>query len=365
MWFINPVDQYFQIIRLRDTLILQEQNKRNSQVTTSHLHVFWYKIRSPNPLRSLFTLCNQGWTWRWWLGQSLRRLSKTEPVFAGKSCRRSLPNNGGGKGDVLIPRTVYVFIVQVLDMVFLVWQKFILTFDFVFKKKYTGWWFQIFFMITPNLGEDSHFDKYFSDGLEPPTSISYVLLSRFCELSYDLICAGRDMNVFFSLGNDARHEKQVGMEVIGTSERLTSQSFCLDYEESLEQFGSPWISRGKEFTSKTECVALPVCHVEFFWRYGWIIPIVHIIVHRHHPMCAWSNCWNSWTLMNFSSLGMGIRITMFAEIFFGVKQLVLKNYGQNSPHLLANFPPFRRPRWFVGMWRGECNRRFVHSRCLN
>ena len=130
----------------------------------------------------------------------------------------------------------------------MVWQKFILTFDFVFKKKYTGWWFQIFFMFTPNLGEDSHFDEYFSDGLEPPTSISYVLLSRFCELSYDVICAGRDMHVFFSLGNDARHEKQVGMEVIGTSERLTSQSFCLDYEESLEQFGSPWISRGKEFT---------------------------------------------------------------------------------------------------------------------
>ena len=29
---------------------------------------------------------------------------------------------------------------------------------------------QISFIFTPNLGEDSHFDEYFSDGLKPPTS---------------------------------------------------------------------------------------------------------------------------------------------------------------------------------------------------
>ena len=31
------------------------------------------------------------------------------------------------------------------------------------------WWFQIFFIFTLKLGEDSHVDSYFSDGLKPPT----------------------------------------------------------------------------------------------------------------------------------------------------------------------------------------------------
>lgn len=136
--------------------------------------------------------------------------SKTEPVFAGKSCRRSLPNNRLGGGE--------------------------------------GW------------------GPY-------PTYRCMFSLSRFCELSYDLICAGRDMNVF------SVWEMMLDMKASwdGSDWNIweTSQSFCLDYEESLEQFGSPWISRGKEFTSKTECVALHVCYVintsfssfEFFWRY--------------------------------------------------------------------------------------------------
>ena len=36
------------------------------------------------------------------------------------------------------------------------------------------WWFQIFFIFTPKFGEDSQFDKYFSDGLvQPPTSFVF------------------------------------------------------------------------------------------------------------------------------------------------------------------------------------------------
>ena len=34
----------------------------------------------------------------------------------------------------------------------------------------TRWWFQIFLIFTPNLGEDSHFDYYVSNGLKLPTS---------------------------------------------------------------------------------------------------------------------------------------------------------------------------------------------------
>ena len=35
------------------------------------------------------------------------------------------------------------------------------------------WWFQTFFIFTPKIGEDSHFDSYFSKGLvQPPTSES-------------------------------------------------------------------------------------------------------------------------------------------------------------------------------------------------
>ena len=37
------------------------------------------------------------------------------------------------------------------------------------KKKQSRWWFQIFFIFTL-VGEDSHFDWYFSNGLKPPTS---------------------------------------------------------------------------------------------------------------------------------------------------------------------------------------------------
>ena len=41
----------------------------------------------------------------------------------------------------------------------------------------TGWWFQTFFycIFTPIVGEDSHFDSYFSNGLKPPTSIFFAL----------------------------------------------------------------------------------------------------------------------------------------------------------------------------------------------
>ena len=32
------------------------------------------------------------------------------------------------------------------------------------------WWFQIFFIFSPKIGEISNFDEYFSKGLKPPTS---------------------------------------------------------------------------------------------------------------------------------------------------------------------------------------------------
>ena len=38
------------------------------------------------------------------------------------------------------------------------------------EDRMTGWWFPIFFIFTPKIGEDSHFDSYFSKGLvQPPT----------------------------------------------------------------------------------------------------------------------------------------------------------------------------------------------------
>ena len=38
---------------------------------------------------------------------------------------------------------------------------------------------QKFFIFTPKIAEDSHFDEYFSDGLKPPTSepLFFVLIS--------------------------------------------------------------------------------------------------------------------------------------------------------------------------------------------
>ena len=33
------------------------------------------------------------------------------------------------------------------------------------------WWFQIFFIFVPKIGEDFQFDRYFSDGLKPPTRL--------------------------------------------------------------------------------------------------------------------------------------------------------------------------------------------------
>ena len=40
----------------------------------------------------------------------------------------------------------------------------------------TRWWFQIifFFYVHPLLGEDSHFDEYFSTGLKPPTRLVWA-----------------------------------------------------------------------------------------------------------------------------------------------------------------------------------------------
>ena len=40
-------------------------------------------------------------------------------------------------------------------------------------------WFQRFFIFTPKIGEDSHFDSYFSDGLKPPTCLnSWIFVSK-------------------------------------------------------------------------------------------------------------------------------------------------------------------------------------------
>ena len=36
----------------------------------------------------------------------------------------------------------------------------------------------IFLMFIPKIGEDSHFDEYFSDGLKPPTSIYTWIWTR-------------------------------------------------------------------------------------------------------------------------------------------------------------------------------------------
>ena len=37
-------------------------------------------------------------------------------------------------------------------------------------KSRSRWWFQIFFIFTPKIGEMIQFDSYFSKGLKPPTS---------------------------------------------------------------------------------------------------------------------------------------------------------------------------------------------------
>ena len=44
--------------------------------------------------------------------------------------------------------------------------------------KFSGWWFQISFIFTPNLGEMIQFDEYFSDGMKPPTSFGVTLVGR-------------------------------------------------------------------------------------------------------------------------------------------------------------------------------------------
>ena len=42
--------------------------------------------------------------------------------------------------------------------------------EFGGKTNRTRWWFQIFLIFTPNFGEDSHFDSYFSKGLKKPAT---------------------------------------------------------------------------------------------------------------------------------------------------------------------------------------------------
>ena len=67
-------------------------------------------------------------------------------------------------------------------------------------KKYTRWWFQIFFLCSPLFREDFQFDQYFSDGLKPPTSTCwpcwvtlYLKMFVFCSETtkicwFDSIC---------------------------------------------------------------------------------------------------------------------------------------------------------------------------------
>ena len=45
------------------------------------------------------------------------------------------------------------------------------------KERFSGWWFQIFCIFTPKIGEDSHFD-YFSTGLTPPTRDRFFALGE-------------------------------------------------------------------------------------------------------------------------------------------------------------------------------------------
>ena len=35
---------------------------------------------------------------------------------------------------------------------------------------WSRWWFELFFIFTPKIGEGFQFDEYFSNGLKPPTS---------------------------------------------------------------------------------------------------------------------------------------------------------------------------------------------------
>ena len=50
----------------------------------------------------------------------------------------------------------------------IIFQTSIFGFHVTYNKNF-GWWFQTFFIFTPNLGEKFQFDSYFSDGLKPPT----------------------------------------------------------------------------------------------------------------------------------------------------------------------------------------------------
>ena len=60
----------------------------------------------------------------------------------------------------------------------------------------TGWWFQTFFIFTPKIGEMIQFDSYFSKGLKPPTSCSFLFFVGFV-ISFFL-----SQSVFFYLGPD-------------------------------------------------------------------------------------------------------------------------------------------------------------------
>ena len=46
------------------------------------------------------------------------------------------------------------------------------SFSFIFRF-HARWWFQTFYLCLSLPGEDFHFDEYFSNGLKPPTSMSF------------------------------------------------------------------------------------------------------------------------------------------------------------------------------------------------
>ena len=86
------------------------------------------------------------------------------------------------------------------------------------RDPYLDGGFQILFIFTPKFGEDVQFDKYFSDGLKPPTSYKMLVIS----------CYTPNINwvVWYNSSTNIHHIKQPNGAQLWVKCLTTLTSFC-------------------------------------------------------------------------------------------------------------------------------------------
>ena len=151
---------------------------------------------------------------------------------------------------------------------------------------------------------------------------------------------------FFWGGECCDTWKQVGMQVIGTSDKKHHSRWVETLRGCLACFFAPknpsnsiWITMDhptmvKKLHKNGLCSSL-LCNrhvIRLIWGYGsfWIISSFHIIVHQHHAACPFPIAFNCWISMNFQ----------FSWDGEPVYHIFVKNWGGVPRHGKSLYKPY-------------------------